>query len=378
MKILYISHLHPPSDEPLENIGGMQNVSVQLVKAIEKREDVTIQSIIQKTSWRSIGIKTFFFLLSLLWKIPSKIHTFKPDVIVFSSMVTAGVLPFLPIKLKVPCVAINHGQDVTLPNKIYQWYLPHVFKKLSGVVSVSSATRQACIERGMDPEIGVVLPNGFENDNRAHQLSKEEARELLEIKFNIDLKNTHLLLSVGRQVKRKGHQWFIEQVIEKIKSDVKFMVIGDGPENGSIVNAWKKSKSKDKIIIAGRQPSNILDACYGASDLFIMPNIPVHGDMEGFGIVLLEANSAGLPAVASDLEGIKDVIKQGVNGYRISHYDSDAFAKKIDEIIESELNELSSKSREFVMEHFGWDSVVSHYVSFFKKVAKPTLTDVSS
>lgn len=370
MKILYISHLHPPSDEPLENIGGMQNVSVQLVKAIEKREDVKIESIIQKTSWRSIGVKTFFFLLTLLWKIPSNIRSYKPDVIVFSSMVTAGVLPFMLREIKVPCVTINHGQDVTLPSAIYQWYLPRIFKRLNGVVSVSSATRQACIERGMDPEIGVVLPNGFETDYRAHQLSKYEARELVELKFNIDLKNTHLLLSVGRQVKRKGHQWFIEKVVEKIKSDVTFLVIGDGPENGSIINAWKESKSKEKIIIAGKQPSNILDACYGAADLFIMPNIPVKGDMEGFGIVLLEANSAGLPAVASDLEGIKDVIKQGVNGYRVDHYDSNAFAQKIDDIITNELKELSCSSKNYVMEHFGWDSVVSHYVSFFKEVAK--------
>jgi len=370
VKILYISHLHPPKGQPLESIGGMQNVSIQMVEAIKKREDVTIESIIQRTSWNYIGLKTFFFLFSLLWRIPAKVNSFKPDVVVFSSMVTAGVLPFMLRKIKVPCITINHGQDVTLPVKLYQWFLPHVFKKLSGVVSVSSATRQASIERGMDPEIGVVLPNGFETGNRLHQLSKAEARKLIEKKFNIDLKDSYLLLSVGRQVKRKGHQWFIEQVIEKIEHDVKFIIIGDGPENGSIIDAWKASKSKDSIIIAGRQPSNILDACYGGADLFVMPNIPVEGDMEGFGIVLLEANSAGMPAVASDLEGIKDVIKQGVNGYRIKHSDSEGFAQKIDSIITNELEDLSRSSKQFVLEHFGWDSVVGHYISFFKDVAK--------
>lgn len=353
----------------MENVGGMQNVSIQLVEAIVKREDIELESIIQRTSWKFIGLKTFFFLLTLLWKIPATTRSFKPDVIVFSSMVTAAVLPFLMMKLKVPCITINHGQDVTLPNKLYQWYLPSVFKKLNGVISVSAATRKASIERGMNPEIGVVLPNGFETENRTHQLSRREARKLIEIKFNIDLNNTYLLLSVGRQVKRKGHQWFIENVIEKIEHDVVFLVIGDGPENEAIINAWEKSKSKDKIIIAGRQPGNILDACYGGADLFVMPNIPVDGDMEGFGIVLLEANSAGIPAVASDLEGIKDVIKQGVNGYRIDHNNEEGFAKKIDEIIDCELKELSKSSKKFVMEHFGWDSVVDHYVSFFKEVA---------
>jgi phosphatidyl-myo-inositol dimannoside synthase len=63
----------------------------------------------------------------------------------------------------------------------------------------------------------------------------------------------------------------------------------------------------------------MLNTCYAAADLFVMPNIPVEGDMEGFGIVLLEANRAGVPAVASDLEGIRDVIEPGENGYRVPH-----------------------------------------------------------
>ncbi|MEX2455674.1 MAG: glycosyltransferase family 4 protein [Balneolaceae bacterium] len=369
MKVLYISHSHPPVDQPLENIGGMQNVSIQLIEALKKRDDVTIDCIIQRASWKNIELKTFFFLIKLLWKIPAKVRSFKPDVIVFSSMVTAGVLPFLSKNMDVPCITINHGQDVTLPIKAYQSYLPRVFKKLSGVISVSSATKQACIERGMDPEIGVVLPNGFETEQGNHQLNKDEARKLIERKFNIDLKTSYLLLSVGRQVKRKGHQWFIENVIDKITHDVIFLAVGDGPENEAITKARNESRSKEKVVIVGRQPSEILDACYGAADLFIMPNIPVPGDMEGFGIVLLEANSHGVPAVASDLEGIKDVIKQGVNGYKIDCHNSESFAKKIDEIIATELKEISSSAKKYVMEHFGWDSVVSHYVSFFKDVA---------
>jgi phosphatidyl-myo-inositol dimannoside synthase len=84
---------------------------------------VEIETLILHSSWKFIGLKTFFFLVTLLWKIPGKIRSFQPDVILFSSMVTAGVLPFFIKKLRVPCVTINHGQDVTLPVSIYQWYL---------------------------------------------------------------------------------------------------------------------------------------------------------------------------------------------------------------------------------------------------------------
>jgi len=370
MKILYISHTHPPDDQPLESIGGMQNVSIQMVEALRKRPDVEVHTILQKTSWFLIGFKTFLFLVSLLWRIPRECKNFKPDVILFSSMVTAGVLPFLIRKIPAPCVTINHGQDVTLPVKIYQKYLPYVFRKLQGVISVSSATRHACIERGMDPEIGVALPNGFESDSSDALPDKQLARKTIENTFGVDLNDSYLLLTVGRQVKRKGHQWFIENVLGQIRNNVVILMIGEGPEAESIKMATEESENRDKIIIAGRQSEEMLKVAYAAADLFVMPNIPVEGDMEGFGIVLLEANSAEVPAVAANLEGIKDVIEEGVNGYKVPSENAPLFAEKIDDILSNELNTLSRRAKKFVNEKFSWDFVISQYLDFLRDVAR--------
>lgn len=370
MKILYISHLHPPKGKPLKSIGGMQNVSMQFVDAIRRRKDVEIDTIIMQASWRFISVKTFFFLLSLLWRIPSKIKKGKPDIVLFSSMVTAGVLPLLFKKPDVPFVTINHGQDVTLPFTPYQWYVPSVFKKLDGVISVSTATRNASIHRGMDPDKGVALSNGFDMQALKQLPEKEEARRMIAKEFSLNLSGKKLLLSVGRQVKRKGHEWFLKEAFDKIESDIIYLIVGDGPEHENILKARENSDQKEKIVIVGKQPKSMLDACYSAADLFIMPNIPVDGDMEGFGIVLLEANRANVPAIAADLEGIKDVIEQGVNGYRIPHREADQFAQKIDYVLERELDDLSVKSKQYVQDNFSWDMVVERYISFLKGTAK--------
>lgn len=368
MKILYISHLHPPADQPLKNIGGMQNVSMQLVQAIEKKDDIVIEKLILRTSWSFIGIKTFLFLVSLLWKIPQSIREFQPDVILFSSMVTASVVPFMPKKPNVPCVTINHGQDVTLPVVPYQWLIPTIFKHLQGVISVSSATRQACIDRGMDPKKGIALPNGFEAESEKFLPEKEKGRKLIEEKFQINLSQKKLLLTVGRQVKRKGHEWFIKNVFHKIDTDTVLLLIGDGPENEKISQAREQSPRKEAVIVAGKQPDEILNAAYAAADLFVMPNIRVEGDMEGFGIVLLEANLAGVPAVAADLEGIKDVIKQGVNGYLVPYCNAEKFVSQIDEALKNGLDNLSESSKKYVNENFNWDFVVGRYLGFLEKV----------
>lgn len=368
MRILYISHLHPPKNEPLKNLGGMQNVSLQMTKALNRREEVEIDSIILHSSWSYIGVKTTFFLISLLWRIPMKVKSVKPDVILFSSMVTAGVLPFMVTKPKVPKVTINHGQDVTLPVSIYQWYLKFVFKYLDGVISVSSATRNASILRGMDPEKGVVLPNGYEEKEHENLPEKEDALKILHETYLNNHEGRKVLLTVGRQVKRKGHQWFIENVIPKIESDFVYLIVGSGPEFENIKEARSHSEFKDRIVLTGKISKEMLSICYSASDLFIMPNIPVPGDMEGFGIVILEANRAGVPAIASDLEGIKDVIKQGVNGYRIEQGDATEFANKIDDVLNNDLDTFSICAKDYVIKTFNWNAVVEKYITYLRSM----------
>lgn len=326
-----------------------------------------MKTLILYSSWRFIGVKTFFFLVTLLWKIPRDVKRYNPDVILFSSMVTACVLPAMR-KLSVPTVTINHGQDVTLPVRLYQWYLKHVFRKLNGVISVSSATRKASIARGLDPGKGVALPNGFDVLKNGELPSKNEALNYIEREFYTNLNGKKILLTVGRQVKRKGHAWFIENVLPRVKSDVLHLIVGSGPEFNHIQSVVENSPVKDQIIMTGKLPKSLLNTCYVASDLFIMPNIPVPGDMEGFGIVLLEANRAGVPAIASDLEGIKDVIEQGVNGYRITPGDSMAFASKIDEVLNGDLEAFSKSSKKYVTDTFNWDVVVEKYISFLRSV----------
>jgi len=371
VRILYISHLHPPEDALLENMGGMQRVSIQLVNELKKRNDIELKTVILKAPWKNIEFRATGFLFRLIWKLPALVRKFDADVVLFSSMVTASVSLFIRNRIDVPLVTINHGQDVTLPVNLYQKMVPRIFEKLDGVISVSNATRQACIERGMDPEKGVSLPNGFAQSDIGSYPDRLMSRNELEKFFNINLDDRYLLLTVGRLVKRKGHSWFIKEVLPKVKKDVVYLVIGNGPELDRVQLLANASDCKDRVIIAGRQPDDILKKAYAAADLFMMPNIPVPGDMEGFGIVLLEANLAGTPAIASDLEGIRDVIENGQNGYRIPAGHSDEFASVIDKVLGQNLNAFRDKARSYVVEHFSWEHVADQYINYLKTVSAP-------
>ncbi|WP_246043116.1 glycosyltransferase family 4 protein [Fodinibius saliphilus] len=371
MRILYVSHTHPPEGEILENVGGMQRVSQQLIQELKRKESVdVITETINVSEKGKIALQTIGFLLKQIVSLPHKVRESDADIILFSSMVTASLAFFIRHKISVPMVTINHGRDVTLPVRAYQWFVPKIFDNLDGVISVSRATREECIARGMDPEKGVALPNGFDFNKLNNFPDKKKARNRLQENFRIPLESHRMLLTVGRMVKRKGHEWFIREVMPKLNKQMVYVTVGDGPEFDNITKAAEGSSFSDRIFILGRQPDEVLKQAYAAADLFVMPNIPVPGDMEGFGIVLLEANMAENPAVAANLEGIKDVIGQGKNGYRVPPLNADLFAEKIEEILSGPLEQFSKNSRNYVQEQFSWQHVSQQYVDYLETIAQ--------
>lgn len=369
MRILYVSHTHPPEGEILENVGGMQRVSQQLIKELKRKKSVKVFTETINVSGKGrIVTSTIGFLFEQLFRLPHTIREYKADVVLFSSMVTASLAYFIRGKVSVPMVTINHGRDVTLPVKPYQWFVPKIFASLNGVISVSQATREECIKRGMDPEKGVALPNGFDFKKLNNFPDKQESRDRLQQNFRIPLENNFMLLTVGRKVERKGHEWFIREVLPKIDEQIVYVTIGDGPEFDNIKHAAEESEVEERIFLLGRQPDEVLKQAYAAADLFIMPNIPVKGDMEGFGIVLLEANMVRTPAVAADLEGIKDVIAQGKNGFRVPPRNAKQFSEKVQQILSNKLEHFSEQSRSYVLKQFSWKQVSQQYIDFLQSV----------
>lgn len=369
MRILYISHTHPPEGTILDNAGGMQRVSRQLIDELRRCDDVHIETATLNVSGTGlIALKTTGFLLKLLYGLPKKARKTNADIILFSSMVTASLARFIRSRIDIPMVTINHGRDVTLEVGIYQKFLPGVFEALDGVISVSRATRRECVKRGMDPKKGVALPNGFNLESMNNLPEKAASRTYLQQEFDIPLENNIMLLTVGRMVKRKGHEWFIRNVLPDLSSETVYVTVGDGPQEKSIKQSVSETRQEDRVFLLGRQADSVLRQAYAAADLFIMPNIPVEGDMEGFGIVLLEANIAKTPAVASNLEGIKDVISDGKNGFKVPPLEAGKFVETIETILRNSLEQLANSSSEYVQEHFSWKRVARRYINYLQKV----------
>jgi phosphatidylinositol alpha-1,6-mannosyltransferase len=351
----------------------MQRVALKLHEALAARaadaDAFDYDARLLRSTWDWVHVKTPFFLARTGAAIARAARRDAVDVVLFSSMVTATLAAPLRGWLRrhgVRTAAIVHGLDVTTPFPPYQWLVPRVFDALDAVFPVSRATAQACRARGAAPEQVHVLPNGIDTDRFARPASRAAGRSALaDVGTSPPATDQLLLCSVGRQVRRKGTAWFVDTVMPRLPDDVHYWIAGDGPQEEAIRAAIDRNGLHDRVRALGRVSNDHLARLYRGADLFVMPNVPVEDDLEGFGIVLLEAAQCGTPAVAARLDGIQDVVTEGVNGHLVEPQSPDAFAEAILQYrgAPQALQAAARRAATHTMETFGWASVADRYVS---------------
>ncbi len=372
MRLLFVSHSFPPPDRPLSNVGGMQRVATELHAALSVHPRVELSTLVLRSSWRWTHIRVLPFLAQALRALSLCARQRSVDTVLFSSMVTASLAVPLEAQLAkagIRTAAIVHGRDVTLDVSPYQRLLiPRVFSSLDLVLPVSRATGIACIDRGLPPSKLQVVPNGIDLNRFQPPGDRRQARrDMLAALGQPDgalPENALVLCSVGRQVKRKGFAWFVAHVLPDLPENVHYWLAGDGPEGEQISALADRHGLGQRVRLLGRISDTDLERLYRGADLFVMPNIPVPGDMEGFGVVLLEAGLGGLPAIASRLEGITDVIAENENGHLVESGDARCFVESIlrYERDRPALRQASERAARYVRESFAWTAVAERYV----------------
>ena len=371
MRLLFVSHSFPPLNAPLSNVGGMQRVATELHEALLQSPSVQAKLLVLRSSWEQTHLKTPLFLFRSAREIKRLVKSDAIDLILFSSMVTASLAVLLKNTLQkssVKTATIVHGQDVTTPFGLYQWFVPRVFDALDAVFPVSRATGEQCTQRGLPESRLHVIPNGVKL-SRFEPLTAAPAMRLALLNAVGDTENplpddVLLLCSVGRQVKRKGFAWFIENVMTHLPENVHYWLAGDGPETEDILQKAQENNLSHRVRLLGRISDEHLSLLYRGADLFIMPNIPVPGTMEGFGVVMLEAGMGGLPVVAARLEGIQDVITEGQNGHYVESGDAGGFKRAILKYHQSRqsIDAASQRAYQHTVDTFGWEAVAAMYI----------------
>lgn len=172
-----------------------------------------------------------------------------------------------------------------------------------------------------------------------------------------------ILLSVGRLVARKGVDTTLRALprIADIFPEVMYLVAGAGPDRPRLERMARQQGVAERVRFLGRVPSGQLRPLYSAADVFVMPSRQTEPDVEGFGIVFLEAAACGTPAVGGRTGGIPDAIDSERTGLLVPPDDPGALAAACERLLGNPglAERFGEAARRRVERHFSWNHVAA-------------------
>jgi phosphatidylinositol alpha-1,6-mannosyltransferase len=367
--------------------GGIQTYSRELaVNLVKKGFNVIVLTVGKSEKSDMHFNKIIVIRCPKPWKLPIfgtilflflyTFHTFvivlkyRPKIIHAVSWFPCGfVALFMRNFLRIPYVVSAHGLEIysTLvqANIFLNKLMKIIFEGASGIIAVSKFTRKLItyyITRKPDIK---VIPPFFPNStfsNKNPDLQKIFAR----------LRLSHpCLLTVGRLIERKGHDAVIKALptISKKYPNVIYLVVGDGPNRKKLEKLAKDLGVADKIIFTGEVRDQALLDYYYICDIFVMPcrEIKEKGDIEGFGIVFLEAMFFGKPVIAGCSGGAADPVINGVVGFLVNPYDPEEIAERVIQLLSDKnlYRYMSENARRHVVRYYG-DTIINEIIKVYR------------
>jgi len=298
-------------------------------------------------------IKTFLILIYVL-KIRLKIN-FK-NLHCGQLYATGFVGLFLKKIIHLPYILYVHGADLLeFKNKFLSGkILRKILLNADKIIVNSNFTRTIVLETGAKSEILSVINPGINLKDFEIELDIEK------FKKGLNLEEKKIILTVSRLVERKGHDLVLSAMPKIIKEipNVHYLILGDGPNKTRLIKMTEEMGLGNYVTFLGFIPDSEVPQYYAICDVLVMISreIKEKGNVEGFGIVYLEANAMKKPVVAGKSGGVEDAVEDGVNGLLVDPEDVDQIGRAIIRILEDDelRNKLGEKAYQRVKEKFDW------------------------
>ncbi|WP_440258451.1 glycosyltransferase family 4 protein [Dyella sp.] len=321
------------------------------------------------------------FLIIVQWVAWRVARTWKADVVLAGSGLTAPAVWFASHGSDAQSAAYVHGLDLAVHHPLYRCLWRPALRHMNCVIANSRATAALAKAIGIDQgRIGIVNPGvdlpvdsiprkcGDLEVGKSGKVPKDDCVEIdrLEFRRNYQLGSRPLLLSVGRLSTRKGLREFVENSLPRIASvfpEVLLIVVGDEPKDALGAQAQTRESIQAVAELAGLGTNlrflgtvtdyQVLGSIYLAADVHVFPVRDIKGDPEGFGMVAVEAAAHGLPTVAFSTGGIVDAVAEGESGRLVQSGDYVGFAQAVLSTI-SESGALRDSCQIFAQK-FAWN-----------------------
>jgi phosphatidylinositol alpha-1,6-mannosyltransferase len=177
----------------------------------------------------------------------------------------------------------------------------------------------------------------------------------------LDWGDRPVVLTVGRLVPRKGQDMMIRALpaIRERVPTVLYAVVGNGEERARLEALVEREGVRQNVQFLGEIPDEQTIECYQQCDLFALPNRQVGPDIEGFGMVLVEAQACGRPVLAGASGGTAETMRPGETGVVVPCESPGSVAAAVVELLRDplRLDRMGAAGRELVLKHFDWGAL---------------------
>jgi len=253
------------------------------------------------------GILPFFQALWRTWRD-------SPEIIHAGDLYPPGLIAWIINKVTgIPYVIYSHGEEITQTDRFR--YQPRardrIYKGAAIVIANSEFTRKQLLRIGVSEDHIVKITPAVDAD----RFRAEPPDEELKRQYNLNSKT--VILTVARLVPRKGHRAALQAFAGVCREfpESHYLIAGTGPEEPKLRQFVEQLGIQGRVTFTGYVASETLPNLYNLCDIMLLANREeADGDVEGFGIVFLEANAAGKPVIGGRSGGAIEAVADGVTG----------------------------------------------------------------
>lgn len=281
------------------------------------------------------------------------------DVLIFGAAAPLALMapPLRKLGVK-KIIALTHGHEVWWA-KIFPFNLAmrRIGSSVDHLTYLGEFTRNA-IAQSLTQRSASAMVKIAPGIDTSHFIPQPDA---MQKRITLGLDDKKIIISVGRLVHRKGQDKLIQAmpaVLQKIPN-AHLLLVGEGPYRAHLEKLAKKLSLHKNVTFAGRILYDKLPSYLSAADLFAMPSRSrFFGlEVEGLGIVYLEASACGIPVVAGNSGGAPDAVLEGVTGLCVDGSDVNSIAKAVIDICSDakRASNMGSAGRNWVVDQWRWE-----------------------
>ena len=291
----------------------------------------------------------------------------RADVVVFGA---AWPLAELAGSVPLPCVALTHGHEAGMTRVGGGLAVRHALREVDALGVISGYTESLLAPWIPDAARVVRLPPGVDIDHFNPDVSGAAVRRHYGI-----APDAPLALCLSRLVPRKGQDVLIEawpQVIAALP-EARLLIAGSGPLEPALRRQVTKLGLNSSITFTGDVPGSELPTFHAAADVFVMPcRTRLRGlDVEGLGIVYLEAQACATPVIAGQSGGAPEALLDGESGHAVDGRSPGAVAGAVLDILSDRERAaaMGAAGRAFVVQNYAWDVISRRFAAMLAQVA---------